>query len=134
MTLNYELSLHSVSKSSLILEVRGKSRIPVELKRHLAPRTVGMLLRSIPLDGNAHLLGGGIIYLESPIDSGLERARRDFKRGDVAFYPGGRSICFFARAVYAGKQMSPIGKIISGVEDLDNAKPGDVLSLHQDAG
>ncbi len=101
----------------------------VELKLHLSPHTVGMLLRSLPLSGNAHFLGNNIVYFESIVNSGIERPRKDFRRGDVAFYPMGGSICFFASDASTGKQMSPIGKIISGIEEFSNVKPGDVLSL-----
>jgi len=128
------LSSLSVSKSNLILEIKGKSKITVELKRHLAPRTVGMLLRSLPLDGNAHFLGRSIVYFESAIDSGAERARKDFRKGDVAFYPAGGSICFFVSDASPGKQMSPIGRIVSGIGGFSDAKPGDILSLRQEAG
>ncbi len=128
------MGLPSVSKSRLVLEIRGKSRIPVELKRHLAPRTVGMLLRSLPLDGNVHFLGENIVYIESSVDSGIERARRDFKRGDIAFYPAKGSICFFVGAASTGRQMSPIGRVASNVEGFGSARPGDVLSLYQDVG
>lgn len=121
-------SRRSVSKHSLILKV-GESEIPIELKRHLSPHTVGALLRSLPLGGNAHFLGGGIVYFESAIDAGIERPRKDFKRGDVAFYPAEGSVCFFTEDASAGKQMSPIGRIVSGIEELSNAGPGDILSL-----
>ena len=134
MTQNYELSSLSVSKSNLILEIKGKSKISIELKRHLAPRTVGILLRSLPLDGNAHFLGKSIVYFESTIDSGIERGRKDFKKGDIAFYPAEGSICFFVNDASPGKQMSPIGKITSSIDEFSNAKPGDILSLYQEDG
>jgi len=134
MTLGYRLAPPSVSRLDLVLQVNDTCKIPVELKRHLAPRTVGMMLRSLPIRGNAHRLGGSIVYVGSVVDSGIERARRDFRRGDVAFYPAEGSVCFFVRDASAGRQMSPIGRITSGVDGLANVKPGDVLSLYQDAG
>lgn len=124
----------SVSKINLILEIKGKSKITCELKRHLSPKTVGILSRSLPLDGNAHLLGKSIIYFETPIDSGIERARTSFKKGDVAFLPSGGSICFFAGNSEPGKKMTPLGKITSNVEALYEIKSGDVLSLYADMG
>lgn len=134
MTLGYKLVPPSVSRFELILQVSDACRITVELKRHLAPRTVGMMMRSLPLRGNAHRLGRNIVYVGSAVDSGLERARRDFRKGDVAFYPAEGNICFFVRDSPAGRQMSPIGRITSGIDGLASVKPGDVLSLYQDAG
>ena len=91
------MSSGSVSKSTLILEIKGKFKLTCDLKRHLSPRTVGFILRALPIDGNAHRLGESIVYLETSIDSGIERSRREFKKGDVAFLPASGSICFFTK-------------------------------------
>lgn len=122
--------MSSVSRINLVLEVKGKSKVKVELKRHLSPRTIGILQRSIPLDGNAHFLGKSIIYLESMIDSGIERGKRDFKKGDVAFMPAQGSICFFINNAEGTKTMSPIGQIVENIDSLYDVRPGDVLSLY----
>ena len=128
------MSSGSVSKISLILEIKGKSKITCELKRHLSPKTVGILSRSLPLEGNAHLLGKSIVYFETPIDSGIERAKNNFKKGDVAFLPAEGSICFFIGDSEPGKKMTPLGKITSDVNALTQIKPGDVLSLYANTG
>ena len=83
--LHKKLSLDSVSKKQLILEIKGKSKILCFLKRHLSPRTVGTIMRSLPLEGHAHMLGKSIAYFETSIDSGIERSKTEFKQGDVAF-------------------------------------------------
>jgi hypothetical protein len=128
------LSANSVSKINLILEIRGKTKISCELKRHLSPRTVGTIIRSLPLEGNAHVLGKSITYLETPIASGIERPRKEFKKGDVAFLPTSGSICFFFMDSESGKTMTPIGKITSNIDELKNVKPGDVFSLYAETG
>ncbi|RNJ75083.1 MAG: hypothetical protein EB830_06740 [Nitrosopumilus sp. H13] len=112
----------------MTLEIVGKSDTLCDLKRHLAPRTVGIILRSLPLEGNAHKLGDSITYIETAVDSGMERARTMFKRGDVAFLPSSGGICFFARDMSA-KTMTPIGRLYDpGI--LRDVKPGDVLRLY----
>lgn len=126
------MSVESVSRKQLILEIRGKEKISCELKRHLSPKTVGAIMRSLPLEGNAHLLGKSIVYFETPIDSGIERAKKDFKKGDVAFLPSEGSICFFTNDASYGKTMTPIGKVIDNIENLKSVKPGDVLCLYAD--
>ncbi len=127
------MSTSSVSRKQLILEIQGKAKIPCDLKRHLSPRTVGVILRSLPLEGHAHLLGQSILYFETSIDSGTERPRSDFKKGDVAFLPSSGSICFFINDVSSGKTMTPIGKIIENIDALKNVKSGDVFQLYEDA-
>jgi hypothetical protein len=128
------LDLNSVSKISLTLEIRGKAKLACELKRHLSPRTVGIIFRSLPLEGNAHLLSKDIVYFETPIDSGIDRPRKVFKKGDIAFLPASGSICFFLSDALSAKAMTPIGKIISDIEPLKDIKSGDVFSLYSETG
>jgi len=124
----------SVSKIKLILELRGKAKLNCELKRHLSPRTVGIISRFLPLEGNAHLLGNSIAYFETSIESGIDRPRNEFKKGDIAFLPANGSICFFFENTFSTKTMTPIGKIISDSTVLQNIKPGDVILLYTDIG
>jgi hypothetical protein len=122
----------SVSKKQLILEIREKTKIPCDLKRHLSPRTVGTIMRSLPLEGHAHILGKSIVYFETSIDSGTERARTEFKKGDVAFLPSSSSMCFFTNDTVFGKPMTPIGKLGTNIDALKDVKSGDVLCLYED--
>ena len=128
------MSAGSVSSSQLIVEIRGKVKMSCELKRHLSPKTVGSILRSIPLEGNAHFIGQNIIYFETGVSSGVERQKKEFKKGDIAFTPAGGSICFFASDVITTKPMTPIGKLLSNVDSLRDVKAGDVIALYQLAG
>ncbi len=128
------MSAGTVSTTKLILEVKGKSKMECELKRHLSPKTVGIIMRSIPIDGNAHFIGTSIVYFETKVNSGIERQKKEFKKGDIAFTPVGSSICLFVTDVTTSKPMTPIGKILTNVELLKNVKSGDVISLYQLAG
>jgi hypothetical protein len=128
------LSPSSISKKQLILEIKDKAKIPCELKRHLSPRTVGTIMRSLPLEGHAHLMGKNIAYFETAIDSGTERPRKEFKKGDVAFSSSSGSICFFIADSVPGKTMTPIGKMTENVDELKALKPGDVFMLYEDTG
>ncbi len=126
------MSTHSVSRKQLILEIQGKAKIPCDLKRHLSPRTVGTIMRSLPLEGHAHLLGQSILYFETTIDSGIERAKTEFKKGDVAFLPSSGSICFFINDVTSGKTMTPIGKLSNNIDALKDVKSGDVFRIYEE--
>ena len=119
----------TVSKIDVILEVNGNERIKCQLKRHLSPMTVGLITRMLPLEGNAHQMGRSIMYFETGINSGIERKRTDFKKGDIAFLPTEGSICFYMDNISDGKPMTIIGKIIDGIEKLSGIKSSDVLSL-----
>ena len=129
-----KLIQNTVSSINLFLDINGKSKISCQLKRHLSPKTVGLITRSTPLQGNAHRNSESSVYMETAIDSGIERKRTDFKMGDIAFFPIEGSIFFYIKDVYGGKPMTPIGKIVSDIEKLKQIKPGDLLSLYSETG
>ena len=90
-------------------------------------------MRSLPLEGHAHMMGNHIFYFETVIDSGIERPRSEFKKGDVAFLPSSGSICFFTENVDSNKKMTPIGKLPDDLDVLNNVKSGDVFCIYEEA-
>lgn len=126
------MSASSVSRKQLVLEIRGKAKISCDLKRHLSPRTVGTIMRSLPLEGHAHLMGKSILYFETSVDSGIERSRSEFKKGDVTFLPSTGSICFFLNDAVFAKTMTPIGKLTGNIDALNDVKSGDVFCIYED--
>lgn len=128
------MSVVSVSKISLILEIKGKFKIRCELKRHLAPTLVGKISRSLPFGGHSHILEKNAIYFQTAVEAGLQRTRREFKKGDVAFLSVGHAICFFYADSKIQKEMSPIGKILDDPKILETAEPGDEVILYCDTG
>ena len=119
----------TVSKVDITLEINGDTKICCQLKRHLSPITVGLITRMLPLKGNAHQMGQSVVYFEAKINSGVERKRTDFKKGDIAFLPTEGSICFYTDDVFGGKLMSIVGKITGDIAKLKAVKSSDVLSL-----
>ena len=65
----------SVSKSQVILEITGKSKIKCELKRHLSPSLVGTIIRSLPVKGTIHMLGTSCLLYTSPSPRDLSTSR-----------------------------------------------------------
>jgi hypothetical protein len=118
----------TVSRFDVILKINDSEDIPCQLKRHLSPITVGLIMRMLPLKGNAHQMGKSIVYFETNLNSGIERKKTDFKIGDIAFLPAEGSVCFYIDDVYDGKPMTPIGRI-DEIEKLNVVKPSDILSL-----
>ena len=124
----------SVSKFHVILEITGKFKIKCELKRHLSPSLVGTIIRSLPVTGTIHMLGTSGVYVESHIESGGERTRKEFKKGDIAFLSVGHAFCFFHKDAKVGKDLIPIGKILDNPEDLLKTESGDEVSIYCDIG
>ena len=124
----------SVSKSLVIVEIAGKFKIKCELKRHLSPSLVGTINRSLPVSGSIHQLGNSGVYVESHIESGGERTRKEFKKGDIAFLSVGHAFCFFYKDAKVGKDLIPIGKIIENSDELLNVNSGDEVSIYCETG
>ena len=127
------MSAGSVSKIEINIEIKGKSQLKCQLKRHLAPKTVGTLTRSLPLEGNVHMMGNSFVYIETKINVGGERQRSQFKKGDISFMASTGSICFFLNDIDSTKAMTPIGTITSNIDALNNTKSGDVFVITQAA-
>ncbi len=123
--------MHSgtVSRVDVILEINDNVKISCQLKRHLSPMTVGLITRMLPLKGNAHHMGQSVVYFETKINSGIERKRTDFKKGDIAFLPIEGSICFYLHDVFDSKPMTIIGKILGDTDKLNEVKSSDILSI-----
>jgi hypothetical protein len=121
----------SVSRTKLLLELRGKGICECEFARHLAPLTVGTLLRSIPVEGRAHWFEDKFVYFETGLTIGTEKQRSAFKRGDMAFMIASGSVCIFLKDTTATTNMNPIGKVLTNLEVIENSTAGDVLQLRK---
>ena len=126
------MSTDSVSTINIFLEIKGKARISCQLKRYLSPRTIGLITRSMPIHDNVHRMNKSVVYIKTNIDSGMERKKTDFKKGDIAYFPTGGCICFFLNDVLDGQPMTPIGKLLSSIENLKDVKTGDILTLYSE--
>ena len=124
----------SVSKSFVTVEIAGKFKIKCELKRHLSPSLVGTINRSLPVSGTIHMLGTSGVYVESHIESGGERTKKEFKKGEIAFLSVGHAFCFFYKDTKVGKDLIPIGKILDGIDELLKAESGDEVTIYCDTG
>jgi len=125
------MSAGSVSKIDLMLSLKGKSQCAIEFKRHLAPKTVGAIIRALPLEGNAHLMGTTMAFMDTSLNAGGEKLRAQFRKGEVGFMASNGSICFFLEDVSSTKAMTFVGKVTSNLDRLKEVKPGDVFLITQ---
>ena len=122
----------TVSYQKIILKVR-EHRIPLRLKRHLAPRTVRLVLSRLPMSGNVHR-HGSMVYINTEINAGLERGRKTLAAGSVAFLPGQKCLCFVIRDHTPGRLMTPVGVMEGDYSVLDQLESGDILHVYEETG
>ena len=102
------------------------------LKRHLAPLTVGRLLRKLqeaPIASPAMCYGTGQICLQTTVVAGQEKAVRRVEPGELGYVPQTSAICIF---IEKGKPYSPVNKVGLITEGLDlfkTLRTGMMLSI-----
>ena len=129
------MSAESVSKIDLILSLKEKALLNLELKRHLAPKTVGTIIRALPVEGNAHMMGSSIAFVDTNLNAGGEKLRNQFKKGDVSFMASNGSICFFLEDVPAAKSRSrcrdlPLPRCACEYDGLQTGVAGNQFGFH----
>jgi hypothetical protein len=118
----------SVSKIECAATVGGKGKGTLSLYRHLAPVTVNAILRSLPRDSRVNLQPS-MVCLFTDLRIGVEKPKRQFARGDVAYFPSGGLICLFLGDAKSDRPLNPVGKVESGMEVFDSITRGDVVHL-----
>lgn len=119
----------SVSKVLIRISLQGKGAAEAEVFRHLSPVTLGALLRIMPLQGRVTRYLDEFLYLTTRVVAGVEKPRSTFKRGDVAFLAANGAVCFFLKDCTVARPMNPLGRLLSGIELLEKASPGNVVLI-----
>jgi hypothetical protein len=119
-----------ISRIKIKFTIEGLGEAEGELVRFLAPRTVDMIVRKLPIEGRAALWKEEI-YFETPIKMGEEKAKATVELGTIAFWPMGSAICVF----YGGSQpYSPVnvlGKVMKNLEIFEQVKSGTKIKVER---
>lgn len=108
-------------KIKFIIEELGEAE--GEFVRFLAPRTVDMITRRLPLEGRAALWKEEV-YFEVSIKTGKEKAKSTIKKGTIAFWPMGSAICIFYGQSQPYSPVNVLGKITKNLELFKQVKSG----------
>ena len=109
------------------LKVRNRFDLKGELFRNIAPYTVRALMKVGRFEGWAVFHDHGFMLL-TDVRAGLEKAKKEFKKGEIGFLPINGSLWFFTKDVETERPMSPIGHILD-LERLESVRRGDYLTL-----
>jgi len=117
-----------LSETWVTFTVEGLGALSGRLLRFLAPRTVDAIVKSLPLSGRITRIAGGL-YFQVGLRLGVEKARRQFKRGEVAYWPLADALCLFEREAMLYTPANPVGSVESGLEIAEQAKSGQRISV-----
>jgi len=112
-----------ISRVKVKFIIEGVGEAEGELVRFLAPRTVDMIVRKLPIEGRAALYKEEI-YFETPIKMGEEKAKSTVEKGTIAFWPMGSAICIFYGQSQPYSPVSNLGKITKNLELFSQVKSG----------
>ena len=112
-----------ISRIKIKFTVEGLGEAEGELVRFLAPRTVGMIVRKLPMEGRAALWKDEV-YFETPIKMGEEKAKATVEKGTIAFWPMGSAICVFYGESQPYSPVSILGEITENLEVFSRVKSG----------
>jgi hypothetical protein len=108
--------------------VEGLGEAEGELVRFLAPRTIDMIVRRLPIEGRAALWKEEV-YFETPIKMGEEKARASVEAGTIAFWPMGSAICVFYGNSQPYSPVSILGKVTANLELFKQTKSGTKIRI-----
>ena len=101
-----------------------------QLVRHLAPRTVDMITRKLPIEGRAALWKEEI-YFEIPVKMGEEKAKSTVERGAIAFWPMGSALCVFYGETQPYSPVNIIGEITKNLKLFCKVKSGTKIRVEK---
>jgi hypothetical protein len=120
----------SVSRLKIAIEIQDKGSASVELVRHLAPLTIGTIIKSLPLQDRVHRYADKFVYIETGLMIGPEKHRTQFHRGDIAYLTSNSSICVFVQDANV-QPMNSLGTVTSNLEIIESSRPGDVMIVKE---
>lgn len=118
----------SISRIPVKFIIENVGEAEGEFVRHLAPRTVDIIMKKLPVEGRAALWKQEV-YFEIPVIMGEEKAKPTVKKGDVAYWPMGRALCVFYGETQPYSPVSVVGRILNNLELFSKAKSGAVIRV-----
>ena len=107
----------------VILNIPKVKTLDLELDDEIAPKTVSLFLKCLPLDVKINSWGEELYTNEIPVAIGAENAKPLVDMMDVAYWPQGKAICLFFGPTPIGKKgeikpYSPVN-VIGKIKDTD---------------
>ena len=112
-----------ISRVKVKFIIEGLGEAEGELVRFLAPRTVDMIVKKLPIEGRAALWKEEV-YFETLIKMGEEKAKAKVEKGTIAFWPMGSAICVFYGESQPYSPVSILGKVTKNLEIFSSVKSG----------
>jgi hypothetical protein len=118
-----QMSQESITKVPIKFTIEKVGEAEGELIRHLAPRTVDAITKSLPIEGRAALWKEEV-YFEVPVRAGDEKAKPTVEKGTIAYWPMGSALCIFYGESQPYSPVNIMGTITKNLEVFAETKSG----------
>ncbi len=119
-----------ISRVKIKFVIEGLGEAEGELVRHLAPRTVDMIVRKLPIEGRAAIWKEEV-YFEIPVKMGEEKAKATVEKGTIAFWPMGSALCIFYGESQPYSPVNVLGKVTKNLELFGKVKSGTTIKVEK---
>jgi len=121
----------SISRVLVKILIEGFSEVAEgEFIRFLAPRTVGVILMRLPVEGRAALWKEEV-YFEIPVKMGEEKAKATVDKGTIAFWPMGNALCIFYGETQPYSPVNIVGRVVKSLELFARVKSGTKIRVEK---
>lgn len=117
-----------ISRVKIKFVIDGLGEAEGEIVRHLAPRTINLIVKKLPIEGRAALWKEEV-YFEIPVKMGEEKAKGTVEKGTIAFWPMGSAICVFYGETQPYSPVNVLGKITKNLELFSRVKSGTTIKV-----
>jgi len=125
-----EFTTESISRIPILFRIEGLGDAKGEFIRFLAPRTVDVLVRKLPLEGRA-ALHQNEVFFEVPITMGEEKAKNTSDKGMLAYWPMGRALCIYLEKPRPYSAINPVGRITENLSAFSQVKSGTKITVER---
>jgi hypothetical protein len=119
-----------ISRVKIKFMIEGLGEAEGELVRHLAPRTVDMIVRKLPIEGRAAIWKEEV-YFEIPVKMGEEKAKATVEKGTIAFWPMGSALCIFYGESQPYSPVNVLGKVTKNLELFSKVRSGTTIKVEK---
>lgn len=120
----------SITRVLIKFSIENVGEAEGELIRHLAPRTVDAITKTLPIEGRMALWKEEV-YFEIPIKMGDEKAKPKVEKGAIAYWPMGNALCIFYGESQPYSPVNIIGKVTKNLEIFADIKSGNRIKVEK---
>jgi hypothetical protein len=125
-----QMSQENVTKVPIRFTIENVGDAEGELIRHLAPRTVDAITKSLPIEGRAALWKEEV-YFEVPVKAGDEKAKPTVEKGAIAYWPMGSALCIFYGESQPYSPVNIMGTVTKNLEIFADIKSGTRIKVER---